>query len=123
MKHRHTVVWIDHQQARVFHLEDLSSETLRAPHHVSRHETKDRDKEHPNDALHFYRDVGDALADSEAILILGPAGAKLELQRHLQKHAANVESRVVGIESSDHPTDGQVLAHARKVFRAADRMR
>jgi hypothetical protein len=30
---------------------------------------------------------------------------------------------VTGVETLDHPTDGALLAHARKYFRAADRMR
>lgn len=123
MPHLHTAVWIDHREARIFHLEDLTTEKLVAHHHVQRHETKDADKTHPNDALHFFEAVTKAIAESTSILILGPAKTKLELQRHLHKHAPKVEACVVGIESSDHPTDGQILAHARKVFLASDRMR
>lgn len=31
--------------------------------------------------------------------------------------------KVIGVETVDHPTDGQVLAYARRYFRAADQMR
>jgi len=31
--------------------------------------------------------------------------------------------KIIGVETADHPTDNQVVAHARSYFRAADRMR
>jgi hypothetical protein len=31
--------------------------------------------------------------------------------------------KIVGTETVDHPTDNQLVAHARKYFRTADRMR
>ena len=47
----------------------------------------------------------------------------LELLRYLHAHAPKVEAKVVGVETADHPTDKQVLAHARARFQAIDRMR
>jgi hypothetical protein len=34
-----------------------------------------------------------------------------------------MSARVVGVETVDHPSDGQLLAHARQYFQAADQMR
>ena len=34
-----------------------------------------------------------------------------------------LKKKVVGVETIDHPSDGQLVAHARKYFNAADRMR
>ena len=34
-----------------------------------------------------------------------------------------LKKKVVGVETIDHPSDGQLVAHARKYFSAADRMR
>jgi hypothetical protein len=34
-----------------------------------------------------------------------------------------LEPKIVGVETVDHPTDGQLVAHARRYFHAADRMR
>ena len=59
----------------------------------------------------------------EEILVVGPSTAKLGLIRYLHKHAHELEPRVVGVESVDHPTDGQLVAYARKYFRKVDRMR
>jgi hypothetical protein len=44
------------------------------------------------------------------------------LLRYLHRHAPDVEAKVVGVETVDHPTDAQVLAYARARFRAVDRM-
>jgi ABC-type iron transport system FetAB ATPase subunit len=61
------------------------------------------------------------LKPGEQILITGPSGAKTDLVKHMAKRVPQVFSHIVGIESSDHPTDGQLLAHARHYFKAADR--
>ncbi|MBM3489009.1 MAG: hypothetical protein FJX68_00945 [Alphaproteobacteria bacterium] len=55
--------------------------------------------------------------------MVGPGTAKLALMRHLHGHAPAVERKVVAVETVDHPSDGQVVAYARKYFDAADRMR
>jgi hypothetical protein len=31
--------------------------------------------------------------------------------------------KVEGVESADHPSDGELVAHARRFLRSADRMR
>jgi hypothetical protein len=40
---------------------------------------------------------------------------------HQHDHA--LEAKVVGIETVDHPSDGQIVAFAKKYFKRADRMR
>ncbi len=55
--------------------------------------------------------------------MVGPAKAKLELIRYLHKHAHALGTKVVGVETVDHPTDGQLVAYARTYFVAADRMK
>ncbi len=122
---RHAVVWIDHHEAKVFHLDSENPEpsTLNAPKaHVLRH-PKHGETSHPADAQHFFHDVARALADADEILVVGPATAKLELIKHVHKHDHMLVPRIVGVETVDHPTDGQLAAYARKYFRAADRVR
>jgi stalled ribosome rescue protein Dom34 len=71
---------------------------------------------------HFYHEVVEALKGAQEILIVGPASAKLNLVKHIHSHDAKLSDKVVGVESVDHPTDGQLVAYARKYFAAADRM-
>jgi hypothetical protein len=71
----------------------------------------------------FFTEVEAALGDAKEILIVGPAGAKVELETHMKQHAKDLAACVVGIEPVDHPSDGQLLAMARKYFHASDQMR
>ncbi len=67
----------------------------------------------------FTRDESDS---AHEVLVVGPAQAKHELVKYLQHHMPQLAKKVIGVETVDHPTDGQLLEHARRFFRAADRM-
>jgi hypothetical protein len=43
---------------------------------------------------------------------------------HIHRHpkGRGVVSRIVGVEPADHPTGGEIVAHARRYFKASDRM-
>jgi hypothetical protein len=60
--------------------------------------------------------------DAGAILITGPANAKSELVKHIEQHDPTRKQLIAGVETVDHPSDGALVAHARKYFQAADRM-
>ena len=122
----HAVVWIDHHEARIFHVDHAAAEesTVLAPqHHIHRHpKGRGEAREHPDDAHRFFTEVARALDGVDATLLVGPASAKLEFFRHLHEHEHRLERTVVGIETVDHPTDGQIVAMARDAFKASDRM-
>jgi stalled ribosome rescue protein Dom34 len=114
-------IWIDHKEARIFHVhrDNVAAETVMAPlHHIHNKHPRGPEgaKEHPDDAKRFFHEVVRAVDKSEQILIVGPSTAKLEFSRYLHKHDPAVEAKVVGIETTDHPTDGQLAAYAKKYF-------
>jgi stalled ribosome rescue protein Dom34 len=120
---RHMAIWIDHDEARIFEVTDAAFEELTvssAPHHVHRHpksqETKTRN--HPQDEIRFFADVARAVGNAEEVLITGPSVTKLRFLRYAQQHAPTLAAHVVGVESSDHPTDRQLVAHVRHYFHA-----
>jgi stalled ribosome rescue protein Dom34 len=119
-------VWIDQQEARVFHIhpETVDENTVLAPqHHIHRHpKGQGEPREHPDDQRRFFAEVARGLGDTDAILIVGPSSAKLELLRYLREHHHTLEAHVVGLETVDHPTDGQIVAHARHYFKARSNM-
>jgi stalled ribosome rescue protein Dom34 len=124
----HVAIWIDHKEARLFgvHAEGSEMTLVKAPLHSIHHKhphTAAGDKAHPDDARHFFQEIARALEGAEEILVVGPSTAKLELLRHLHVHAPNIERRVVGLETVDHPTDKQLVAYARGYFERVDRMR
>jgi hypothetical protein len=125
--HYHAVVWIDHHEARVIHFNaDAADEQLVHPAHPVAHlhskagsPAGARAAEDPA----YYREVAEALATARVFLVTGPANAKTELVRYVERHAPELHRRLAGIESLDRVTDGELLNVARRFFRAADRMR
>ncbi|MBC7994668.1 MAG: translational machinery protein [Rhizobacter sp.] len=127
MSHLHAVVWIDHEQARITHFSDDAAEqlVLHSTHRPGKIHHKNGPSggsgHEPEDAVYLHA-VADALRGAAEILVVGPGNEKNELMKHLQHHDTAVAGCVVAVQTVDHPTDGQVLALARKYFRAADRM-
>jgi stalled ribosome rescue protein Dom34 len=124
--HYHAIVWIDHQQAKIFHFDSTDSgrTTVRSthPHQHIHHKANARDSGHaPVDAA-FLKNVAEALSGAGAILVAGPASAKTELVAHIEREQPNLFKRISGVETMDHPTDGALVAFARRYFKADDRM-
>lgn len=126
MSHYHAVVWIDHAEARIFsfNAEDVQESVLHPDRtHLHLHHkagTTGPGKAAPDAA--FLGQVTEGLRAFGAFLIVGPGTAKTELVAHIDKHAPALKAKLMGVETVDHPTDGQIVAFARKYFRAADRM-
>jgi hypothetical protein len=66
--------------------------------------------------------VAQSIADAGAVLITGPANAKTELVKHISQHDPKLMKIIVGIETVDHPSDGELVAHARHYFKIEDEM-
>ena len=119
----HTVIWIDHKEARVMrvHGKDLDKSTVWAPtHHLHRHSPGGAaPSEHPDDAKRFFHELASVLKDAGEILVVGPSTAKLE---YFHSHVPELIPQVVGVETVDHPSDGQVVAYAKKYFKAHENM-
>ena len=115
------VVWIDHKEAHVIPIHQGEAGTMMVAEALHRIHNKHprgaaEPKTHPADAKHFFHDVSQALNGADAILIVGPSTAKLELVRYLHLHEHALEVKVVGVETADHPTEGQLAAHAKQYF-------
>ena len=125
-QHFHAVVWIDHHEARVFHFSaDDAERALVHPGRPTRHihhKANSVGSGHSAENQEFFRAVVDAIGAAGAVLIGGPANAKHELYKHIERHAPQLLARIAAVERLDHPSDGELVAHARQYFRAADRM-
>jgi len=122
---KHTAVWLDHREARVFtfHPGHADEATVTAHSHHEHHRASNGQeglKEKPEDAKRFFHTVIGALHGTEELLIVGPGTAKLELLRYIHGHDRALEATVVGIETVDHPTDGQLVAFSKKYFQRVD---
>ena len=124
--HFHAVVWIDHKEARVFHFgpDDVEKLVLRPDHptkHIH-HKANSVGSGHASADHEYLHAVVASVADSGAVLITGPGSAKTELLKHIHQHDPKVMKVIAGVETVDHPSDAQLVAHARKYFKAADRV-
>jgi stalled ribosome rescue protein Dom34 len=126
MQTRHAVAWLDHRQAKVFFFDRSAVESLRLATTLTHHQTHNKagtiDGKRAPENQSFYHDIVSALQPAKEWLIVGPGSAKDELVKHIRSRHPHMEDRIVGVETADHPTEAQIVAHARTFFRAADRM-
>ena len=63
-----------------------------------------------------FGEVARALDGAEEILLLGASKAKLGFLKYLHAHEGVLEPRLVGIETREPCTDGQLVAYALRYF-------
>jgi hypothetical protein len=125
-EHSHAVVWIDHHEARIFHFnaEDVDRLLLH-PHNPTRHihhKANSIGSGHAAEDHEFLQHVAQGIGGAKAVLITGPANAKTELVKHIGNHVPSLKAAIVGVETLDHPTDGELVAYARRYFHADHQM-
>ena len=124
--HFHAVVWIDHREARVFHFSPTEVEPLVLhpddPTRHIHHKANSIGSGHAAEDHAFLQAVAQSVADAGAVLVTGPGNAKTELIKHISQHASELMKSIVAVETVDHPSDAQLVAHARHYFKAEDRM-
>ena len=119
------IVWIDHAQARVIRFDgDTSTTSVIHPEggtpHLH-HKANSIDDGHLPENQVYLHAVGKAIAGVDSVLVAGPANAKLELMKHLARHDPLLLDKVSGVQTVDHPTDGQLLDMGRRHFKMQDR--
>lgn len=122
----HSVMWLDHREARIFHLHGDRVESLSvhaAPvEHPPHQRGQQPDRQNPDAAKHFFHEVAQTLNRAVSLLVVGPSTAKLEFLRYVTLHHPALEQRIAGVETVDHPTEGQVVAYAKRFFNLPDRV-
>lgn len=122
----HAVVWLDHLSAILigFDSKDHSVQKIKSGSSDSHlhHRRGSVGSGHAPADTRFFEAVSVALKEIPEILIAGPGSAKLELIKYIHKHHHDLIERLIGVETVDHPTEGQLLKFAKEYFSAADRM-
>lgn len=119
--HSHAVVWTDHREARVLHFNeaDVACTVVRPgdPNVHLHHKANTVGSGRAPIDRDFHRRVAQAIGDKCLVLVTGPSTAKEELAKTLASEFPAMKGRVAGVEPLDHPTDGELVAHARAFFR------
>ena len=123
----HCIIWMDHKEARLFAIDmnDVELTTIPASHQVGHlhHRAGTLGSGKPTEDRAYFTAIEAELRKFGEFLLVGPGTAKLDLVRHIERHAADLKNRLVTVKAADHPTDPQIVAYARKFFKASDRMR
>ncbi len=121
--HFHAVVWLDHAQAKIFHVGLTGSDEVTLHPHLPtkhlHHKANSIGSGHAGPDKDFLEQVTGAVNDAGEILIIGPAGAKTELAKFIRTHHPAIGKRIVAVEPADHPTDPQIVAYAKQHFKMA----
>jgi stalled ribosome rescue protein Dom34 len=122
MSFNNAVVWIDHTNAQVIHFDkDASESESLKTHSTHPHPHQRHGDTHSNedDNSRFYDDIAAALKDSAQVLIVGPAQEKTAFMSYLTAKVPAVAEKIKAVETVDHPSNGELLSHARKYFVSA----
>jgi stalled ribosome rescue protein Dom34 len=123
---KYAIIWIDHHEARIVFVSREATDEITLHPEQSRHHPRSRSDSHegyrPTEDHVFYQRVANDLAYVQGFLVVGPANAKTEFIKHLHRYDPRLITRLSGVESMDHVTDGELLTAARQYFKRVDRM-
>jgi stalled ribosome rescue protein Dom34 len=113
----HAVVWLDHQAAHVlmFDREHVQAQRIKSRSH-HKHQGKS------TDISQLFTAVANALQGVHEVLLTGPGLARDEFRAWCLQHRPAVGHTITGSVTSDHPSDPQLVALARKYFKKFDAM-
>jgi len=118
---------MDAKEAHVFHFgaDDVEKERIKAhsPFRKVHHKAGVIGSGHVHPDHRYFDEVAEALSGIQEWLLIGPGAAKTEMASYTEQHRPDLSRKLLGVQPADHPTDGELLAHARQAFKKADRMR
>jgi len=117
-KFRHGAVCMDHAEARIFGFskDDYAGKTIHATGQTGNlhHKAGSVGPGHQDVAAGYFAAVIAELEAFDEILVMGHGTAKAEFVRHVKDHRPQLASRILGVETVDHPTDSEIVTLARK---------
>jgi stalled ribosome rescue protein Dom34 len=122
--HFHAVVCIDHSEALVFEFggSDVTEHRIRPKDHQGDVHHKPGSPGQAQDTKSYFMEVAAALKPSHEILIVGHGTMKTEFAHFIKEHMPALAPHILGVETVDKPTTGEIVAFARKFFEKTDIM-
>ena len=118
MTNSRAVVLIDQHHAQIQQFDSDESRVTHVKDHV--HNTR----QHRSDGRtrnEFFGTVCDDLGDVTEILVTGSRLAQTAFRRFVDTHRPALTTQIVGWETVNHPSEGELLALGRKFFLGHDR--
>ena len=107
------VVLIDRRSAQVLKFDAILAQTEKVKthtHHTRQHSQNMRSEED------FFGEVCDELDGIAQVVVTGSDTAQYGFRHYMDQYCPAVKQQVVGWETANHPSEGQLLAFARKHF-------
>ncbi len=106
----HAVAYIDRHAAKVVQFDSESSEIKRLSEHTvnTRQHNSGVRTEHE-----FFAEVCTALANISSVLVVGSHLSQAAFKHYVEAHRPALSRQIIGWETVDHPTDGELIALAR----------
>jgi stalled ribosome rescue protein Dom34 len=125
---RQVGLWIDHKETFAVFIGDDDEQTKRINSGMEKHvrfsggnrseegsADDQRDRQFTTHLNRYYDEVISYIRDAESILLFGPGEAKGELEKRLASQGLG--GRIVGVETADKMTAGEISAKVRQHFR------
>jgi hypothetical protein len=119
-------IWIDHKRTVIVSVsagrvttKTVESDVGAHPRYSGQQDDggeKKYEERHRQRLEQYYDEVISQLGEPEALLILGPGEAKLELKERLTR-SKTFSDRTIDIETADKLTDPQIVAKVKEHFR------
>lgn len=111
-------VWMDHDHAKFFKFLPGKVEKHEIKRHGAQHHTGHAQHEKNDSVHHFYKEVAKNLETAKEVVVLGAGTAKMEFKSYLEKHhLEKIAKLIVGVETMDKGTDGEIEKRAHEFFR------
>jgi stalled ribosome rescue protein Dom34 len=119
----HAVIWIDHRQAEVFHVNEKEQSKLVITSRLSgqrlHHQNRRAGDAHPPVDAEFFGRIASALNHTGGILVTGPGESRFELERYLRRTRPDLADHVELVDMDGHPGEAGLIAMARAHFSVA----
>ena len=111
------VVFLDSAHASIFEISASKDEGQPVVRREIRKHLGANNSPQQSDEPKFFKDLCADLKSADQILLVGPGQAKTEFKHFLEKLSdKHTNEKVAGVETVDHPSEGQMVALGRKFF-------
>ncbi len=119
----HAIIWIDHREAEVFHVNQAEQSKLVIMSRTSgqrlHHQYRREGDIHPPEDAEFFGRVASALNHTGGILVTGPGESRFEFERYLRRSRPDLADHVELVDMAVHPGEAALIAMARAHFSVA----
>jgi stalled ribosome rescue protein Dom34 len=110
------VIWLDQAHTKIF---EFSRERMERKNIYSDLRLKIDQIDLQRQERKYFSEIYNNISQASKLLLLGPGITKHHFQNYLQEQAPALSKKIIGIETTDHPTDAQIATFAGRFIKAA----